>query len=297
VWPYSIPASVPGTGGGPECEDDPMRVVPRRWSNERWICSVRGHVTPAADAARLGPGDQELGLDRPDGRRLVRCLRCDDWVEVDVPAPDDQAYEVVPPLDQLDLPRRGKSLEDAILLRLIAIERGIHGVLFTLLAVALVVVRLDLGHIQRWASSLRADLSGAVDNTGTSGHTRLARELAALSHLRQGTVTVLLVTALAYAVVETTEAVGLWHEKRWAEYLTVVATAGFLPFEILELIDRVTVLRLGALVVNLVVLIYLLWAKHLFGLRGGRATLERAEDWDAVVGRVAPAAAPQATTS
>ena len=98
----------------------------------------------------------------------------------------------------------------------------------------------------------------------------------------------LLITAVAYAVVETTEAVGLWHEKRWAEYLTVVATAGFLPFEILELVDKVTVLRLGALVVNLAVLVYLLWAKHLFGLRGGRRTLERGEDWDALIPRPAP---------
>ncbi len=203
----------------------------------------------------------------------------------------------MPPLDQLDLPRRGKSLEDAILLRLIAIERGIHGVLFTLLAIALVVVRLDLGHIQRWATSLRTDLSGAVDNTGTSGHTRLARELTALSHLHQGTVTVLLITALAYAVVESTEAVGLWHEQRWAEYLTVVATAGFLPFEILELIDRVTVLRVGALVVNLAVLVYLVWAKHLFGLRGGQATLSEGEDWATIVDRSVPDPAPVAAAA
>ncbi len=269
-----------------------MRVVPRRWSNERWICSIRGHLTPAAQAARLGPSDTELGIDREGGRRLVRCLRCDDWVEVTVPAPGNEAFAVVPPLDELDLPRRGKSLEDAIVVRLIAIERGIHGVLFTLLAIALVVVRFDLGHIQRWAASLRTDLAGAVDNTGTSGHTRLARELTALSHLRQGTVTVLLITALAYAVVETTEAVGLWHEKRWAEYLTVVATAGFLPFEILELIDKVTFLRVGALVVNLAVLVYLVWTKHLFGLRGGLATLSEGEDWATIVDRSASGAAP-----
>ncbi len=86
-------------------------------------------------------------------------------------------------------------------------------------------------------------------------------------------------------MVESTEAVGLWHEKRWAEYLTVVATAGFLPFEILELVDRVTVLRVGALVINLAVLVYLLWAKHLFGLRGGAATLETGEDWATLVDR------------
>ncbi len=157
-----------------------MRVVPRGWSNERWICSIRGHVAPAARAERLGPGDGQLGLDQPDGTRLARCLRCDDWVEVEPPSAADAEFEVVPPLDQLgphELPRRGKSLEDAILLRLIAIERGFHGVLFTVLAVVLIVVRLDLGRIQRWAHSLQVDLSSTIDNTGTSGHSRLAREL------------------------------------------------------------------------------------------------------------------------
>jgi uncharacterized membrane protein (DUF2068 family) len=109
-----------------------------------------------------------------------------------------------------------------------------------------------------------------------------------VAHLRAGTIDLLLATAVVYAVVESVEAVGLWHERRWAEYLTVVATVGFLPFEVLELIDRVTVLRLGALVVNLAVLAYLLWAKHLFGLRGGTATLDRSVDWDSIVPRRVP---------
>jgi uncharacterized membrane protein (DUF2068 family) len=78
---------------------------------------------------------------------------------------------------------------------------------------------------------------------------------------------ILSITAGAYALVEGVEAVGLWRERRWAEYLTVVATAGFLPFEIDELAKRVTAFRIGALVVNLAVLVYLVWSKRLFGFR------------------------------
>jgi uncharacterized membrane protein (DUF2068 family) len=77
---------------------------------------------------------------------------------------------------------------------------------------------------------------------------------------------VLTVTATVYAVVEGVEAVGLWFERRWAEYLTALATAGFLPFEVRELIRRVTVVRVGALVVNLAVLAWLVWRKRLFGI-------------------------------
>ena len=159
---------------------------------------------------------------------------------------------MIPPVAELDLPRRGKPLEDAILLRLIAVDRGIHGVLFGLAAVALLIVKLDLPRIQAWAQSLLSDLNGTLDNTTSAGHVRLSRELERLLDVRSGELTVLLVTATIYAVVESTEAYGLWRERRWAEYLTVVATAGFLPFEIRELMARVSVLRVGALVVNLV---------------------------------------------
>ena len=86
-----------------------------------------------------------------------------------------------------------------------------------------------------------------------------------------------------YAVIESTEAVGLWRERRWAEYLTVVATAGFLPFEIRELLERVTPLRVAAIVVNLAILVYLVYAKRLFGVRGGAAALERQVDWEAIL--------------
>src|SRR5205085_11504877 len=78
-----------------------------------------------------------------------------------------------------------------------------------------------------------------------------------------------LFTATASALLEGVEAVGLWRQRRWAEYLTAIATAGFLPFELHELAKRVSIGRVLALVINLAVLVYLLWAKRLFGIRGG----------------------------
>ncbi len=103
------------------------------------------------------------------------------------------------------------------------------------------------------------------------------------------TLILLAVTAAVYAVVEGVEAVGLWHERRWAEYLTVLATAGFLPFEIHELVAKFTVVRIGSLVVNLAVLVWLVWTKHLFKLRGGQETLHRDVDWDVILAANAPA--------
>jgi len=84
------------------------------------------------------------------------------------------------------------------------------------------------------------------------------------------------VAIAAYAGLEGVEAVGLWFAKRWAEYLTFVATIVFLPYEVHELIKSVTALKLVALIINLAVAAYLLYAKRLFGLRGG-GRVERAE--------------------
>ena len=53
-----------------------------------------------------------------------------------------------------------------------------------------------------------------------------------------------------YAVLDLTEGIGLYLEKTWAEYLTLIITASFLPWEILEIFRRVTVIRVGLLVVN-----------------------------------------------
>jgi uncharacterized membrane protein (DUF2068 family) len=70
--------------------------------------------------------------------------------------------------------------------------------------------------------------------------------------------------------------VGLWFAKRWAEYLTFVATALFLPLEGYELSSGVSTLKLVTLIINLAIALYLLWAKRLFGLNGGgRAEEER----------------------
>ena len=76
-------------------------------------------------------------------------------------------------------------------------------------------------------------------------------------------------------MLEGVEAVGLWYQKRWAEYLTFVATIAFIPYEIYELSRAVSPFKVVAFVVNIAIALYLLFAKRLFGLRGGGAAEER----------------------
>jgi uncharacterized membrane protein (DUF2068 family) len=66
------------------------------------------------------------------------------------------------------------------------------------------------------------------------------------------------IVAFLYALVFLVEGTGLWLQRRWAEYLTVVVTASLIPFEIYELTQGVTVARAVSLVVNVAVVIYLI---------------------------------------
>lgn len=64
--------------------------------------------------------------------------------------------------------------------------------------------------------------------------------------------------AFSYAAVSLAEGIGLYLEKTWGELLTLIITASFLPWEIFEVFHRVTWLRVGLLVINSLVFLYLL---------------------------------------
>lgn len=65
--------------------------------------------------------------------------------------------------------------------------------------------------------------------------------------------------AFCYAALGIVEAIGLYLEKAWAEFLTLIITASFLPFEFHEIMRRLTWMRVGLLVANILVLFYLIW--------------------------------------
>jgi len=62
-----------------------------------------------------------------------------------------------------------------------------------------------------------------------------------------------------YSALALTEGVGLLLEKVWAEYLTLILTISFLPWELYELVHRPDWFRLSLLLINLAVLWYLVW--------------------------------------
>jgi uncharacterized membrane protein (DUF2068 family) len=159
----------------------------------------------------------------------------------------------------------------SLITRLIAIDRGVHALVFAVAAVVLAVLTIRLPRYQGVARELLPVAQATLATEQGPGRRLLVEALRDVVGLDRHTLVIVLLTAVGYAVVEAVEAVGLWRRRRWAEYLTVVATAGLLPFELAELATRVTPVRVGALVLNLAVVAYLVWAKRLFGLRGGVA--------------------------
>jgi uncharacterized membrane protein (DUF2068 family) len=64
---------------------------------------------------------------------------------------------------------------------------------------------------------------------------------------------------LGYAAVFAVEGIGLWMQKRWAEWLTVVITASLVPLETWEMFSRPTWGKLAILLGNIAIVAYLVW--------------------------------------
>lgn len=278
-----------GGGGEDPAPGPPVEGRPQgRWHPETFVCAFRGHCAPATAVRRLREDDWLVGVTATGGGHLGRCLRCDAWVMADPAAADRDDMGGV---DELAVPERGKQLRDSLVLKLIAVDRGIHSLVFALLAVGLLFLRAHLQGVQDQASAAVRGLAATLAGTGQdSSRSFLLRSLKNVVGLSPKTLGALLVTAVVYAVVEGVEAVGLWRGRRWAEYLTALATAGFLPLELDELHKKVSAGRVAALAINLAVLVYLVWAKHLFGIRGGA----REDDEEMTAGQRLPVLPGQA---
>jgi uncharacterized membrane protein (DUF2068 family) len=251
--------------------------VPRfHW--ELLSCGVAGHELVGTDAARLRPEDALVAREI-DGVRWHRCLRCDSWLPLGAPAEPGRDHP--PERDEIRLPLRGRPLRDKIILRLIAINRALHFLVLGVLAAAIFLFAANRSDLKDTVYKVLADIqSGFGGGPVKTGDTGLTHWLDEAFTLKTGTLHLLGLAVTGYAVIEGVEAVGLWLQKRWAEYLTLIVTASFLPLEIYELSRKVSPFKISALIINVGIVAYLLYAKRLFGLRGGVRAEERARERD-----------------
>jgi uncharacterized membrane protein (DUF2068 family) len=246
-------------------------------------CGLHGHEILGMEAAELRPED-EIFARESGGLRWYRCMRCDSWLAL--PRPDHPARQYPPARDEISLPLRGKPLRDRYVLRLIAVDRILHFLVLGALAAAVLLFAGDRAALNAEFTKILNDLQGGVGGpTGNTSH-GIIHDLRYLFAVRIQNLYLVGAAIAAYAVLEGVEAIGLWFAKRWAEYLTFVSTLVFIPVEIHELIKSITALKVLAFVINVAIAVYLLYAKRLFGLRGGgkaeHAEREADTGWPAI---------------
>jgi len=226
-------------------------------------CGRHGHVTYAPDEPELCA---HLKCETPVGTAW-RCLRCGTYV-VGEPRGSGPA-ELAPQV------RRGRALRDLFILRFLAVERLLRGLLVGLIAYGVFALRNDRVSIEHAFNDDLPLIQGLADKFHWDvAHSTIVTDIRAFLEADNATLTWIAAGLGLYTLLQLIEATGLWLLQRWGEYFAVVATSMFIPLEIYELVEKITWVRIGALVLNVAAVVYLLLTKRLFGLRGGRAAHE-----------------------
>jgi uncharacterized membrane protein (DUF2068 family) len=222
-------------------------------------CGRFGHLTFAPDEADLRA---EMAATVPDGQ-LWRCLRCGSFV----PAPPSLSG----PVAAAPVVLRGTEIRSKFILRLFAIERYLRAIVVAAAAFGLWKYRNARGSIEQTFDRELPLIRDLFRQLGFNiDHSKLFGLLQHALTLSGHTLTLLSIGLAAYAAVAIVEGTGLWLAQRWGEYFAMIVTSLGLPLEIYDLTRKVTVLTLVLLALNLILVVYLVITKRLFGVRGGK---------------------------
>lgn len=236
------------------------------------IACARAHLTYAPDEEHL----REHLQVRTTVGDAWRCLRCGDYV---VGPPRHRG-----PAADAPVPLRGQLLRDAIILRLLALDRWFRGLVVLFAAYGVWRFRADRDAVQR---AFNEDLPLVQPIAGKLGwridDSALIHTIRVILQAQSSTLAWVTVGLAIYGVLQLVEGTGLWLLRRWGEYFAAVATSVFIPLEIYELVERVTWLRVTALVINIAAVIYLVYRKRLFGVHGGHAAYEAERETESLI--------------
>ena len=236
-------------------------------------CARRGHVTYAPDERAL----RDRLMAPAAGGTAWRCLRCGAFV---TGGPHGGGPAAAAPLI-----RRGAELRSELILRVFAVERFLRFLILGGAAYGAWRFTSDRAGIQRAYDHALPAIRALYGDLGFNvSHSKLLGLIHHAFTLSPRWLTLLAAGLAVYALVELAEAAGLWLGQRWGEYLAAAATSIFLPYEIYDLVAvKVTWLRVAALVINLLLVIYLVWTKRLFGVRGGKTAYQARLRSDSVI--------------
>ena len=98
--------------------------------------------------------------------------------------------------------------------------------------------------------------------------------VAVVQRLERTKIHALRFVTFTYAAVFAVEGIGLWMQKRWAEWLTVIVTASLIPLEGWEFVHRPNVGKAAVVIANAAIVAYLVWHVR---AKERRESLERSE--------------------
>jgi uncharacterized membrane protein (DUF2068 family) len=132
---------------------------------------------------------------------------------------------------------------------------------FKLIKAAILVI-LGIAGLAKDPSELARRVRHLASWIGISpGDRALAHLVGKLSAFDNHRAREMAVGSLCYAAVFLVEGIGLLSHRRWAEWLTVVVTASFIPIEIYEAVEHFGAGKIVALILNVAILGYLLWRR------------------------------------
>ena len=139
-------------------------------------------------------------------------------------------------------------------------DRGIEVIALFKMLKALLLILAGAGMLSLLRPAAAAEVQEWLARlTMSRGQDLVHRALALLDTASPLKLTGVGLASICYGLLFATEGIGLWLEKRWAEYLTIIATGSLIPFEVYELVGRVSVVWAGALVANIAAVAYLIY--------------------------------------
>ncbi|MEP6884532.1 MAG: DUF2127 domain-containing protein [Gammaproteobacteria bacterium] len=124
----------------------------------------------------------------------------------------------------------------------------------------LLLLAIAYGEVRLHESSVLAKLLvWASERPSGVEHDLVTRLLQWFSGLSTKSIHTLRIVSLSYAAIFSVEGIGLWMEKRWAEWLTTIITASLIPLEVWELFYRPNIGKAVVLFANVIIVAYLVW--------------------------------------
>lgn len=139
-------------------------------------------------------------------------------------------------------------------------DRGLLALALFKMVKALALILAGAGALSLMRPSAQQEVrEWLADFTIRQGHRVVERVLHLLNVATPRQMTLVGLASICYGLLFAVEGIGLWLERRWAEYLTIVATGSLIPFELYELVRAVTVMRALALAANVAGVLYLVY--------------------------------------